>query len=50
MNNNYMKVIDLLGEIVTSRELDISILKYENERLKKRIEELEEKIKKEVLK
>lgn len=44
MNNNYMKVIEALGEVITSKELDISVLKYENERLKEKLEAIEKHV------
>lgn len=37
----YLKVIECLGEVITSKELDITVLKYENERLKEKVEDLE---------
>lgn len=37
----YLKVIESLGEVITSRELDITVLKYENEQLKEKVESLE---------
>lgn len=41
MNEKYLKVIESLGEIIISKELDNSLLKYENEQLKAKIEEME---------
>ena len=37
----YLKVVEALGEVITSRELDITVLKYENEKLKEKVEDLE---------
>ena len=39
--DKYLKVIESLGEVITSRELDITVLKYENEQLKEKVESLE---------
>lgn len=41
MSEKYLKVIEALGEIIISKELDISILKYENDNLKNKLEQLE---------
>lgn len=41
MNEKYLKAIESLGEIIISKELDNSLLKYENEQLKAKIEEME---------
>lgn len=38
MNENYLKVINVLGEKIKELELEISCLKYSNERLEKEIE------------
>lgn len=40
MSEKYLKVIESLGEIIISKELDNSLLKYENEKLKEQIEKL----------
>ena len=40
MSEKYLKVIESLGEIIITKELDISLLKYENEKLKAQIEEM----------
>ena len=40
MSEKFLKVIESLGEIIITKELDISLLKYENERLKEQIEEM----------
>ena len=42
MNEKYMKVIEALGEVIISKDLDISVLKYENEKLKAKLKEIEE--------
>ena len=44
MNEKYYKVIEALGEIIISKDLDISVLKYENENLKEKIKSIEEYI------
>lgn len=41
MNEKYLKAIESLGEIIISKELENSLLKYENEQLKAKIEEME---------
>lgn len=41
MNKNYSKVIESLGEVIISKELDNSVLKYENERLKEKLDKIE---------
>lgn len=41
MNKNYSKVIESLGEVIISKELDNSLLKYENEKLKAKLEDIE---------
>jgi hypothetical protein len=41
MNKNYSKVIESLGEVIISKELDNSLLKYENEKLKSKLEDIE---------
>ena len=41
MNKNYSKVIESLGEVIISKELDNSLLKYENERLKEKLKKIE---------
>lgn len=41
MNKNYSKVIESLGEVIISKELDNSLLKYENERLKGKLDKIE---------
>lgn len=38
MNENYLKVINVLGEKIKELELEISCLKYSNERLEKELE------------
>lgn len=42
MSENYLKVIEVLGSAIISKDLEISILKYENENLKEKIKTLEE--------
>ena len=42
--DKYLKVIESLGEVITSRELDITVLKYENEQLKEKVESLEKQV------
>ena len=37
----YLKAIESLGEVIKSRELDITVLKYENEQLKEMVERYE---------
>ena len=41
MSEKYLKVIETLGEVIISKELDITLLKYENEQLKAKIVEME---------
>lgn len=41
MNEKYLKVIEALGEVIISKDLENSILKYENEQLKSKIESIE---------
>lgn len=45
MNEKYLKVIESLGEIIISKDIDISVLKYEKEKLEKRLSVLEEELK-----
>lgn len=44
MNEKYLKVIELLGESIISKELNISVLEYENKSLKSKIKSLEEEL------
>ena len=44
MNEKYSKVIEVLGEVIISKDLDISILKYENEQLKQKLDSIEKYI------
>lgn len=44
MNEKYLKVIESLGEVIIAKELDNSLLKYENEKLKAKLEEIEKYI------
>ena len=41
MENKYLKVIEVLGEVIINKDLDIDLLKYENEKLKKTIKSIE---------
>ena len=43
-NEKFLSVIESLGEIIVKKDLDISLLKYENERLKEKINSIEEHI------
>lgn len=40
MSEKYLKVIEALGEVIISKDLEISLLKYEREELKEKIEQL----------
>ena len=40
MSEKYLKVIEALGEVIISKDLGISLLKYEREELKEKIEQL----------
>ena len=44
MSEKYLKVIEALGEIIIKKELDIELLKYDNEKLKAKIEAVEQYI------
>lgn len=44
MNEKHYKVIEALGEVIISKELDISVLKYENEQLKEKLKSIEQYI------
>lgn len=41
MENKYLKVIEALGEVIINKDLDISVLKYENEVLKSKLEAID---------
>ena len=42
MNENYLKVIELLGEAIINKDLKISVLEYENKKLEQKIKSIEE--------
>ena len=42
MNENYLKVIELLGEAIINKDLKISVLEYENKKLEQTIKSIEE--------
>lgn len=44
MNEKYLKVIELLGESIISKELSISLLEYEIKSLKSTIKSMEEEL------
>lgn len=44
MNDKYMKVIETIGEILIKKDLDIELLKYDNEKLKAKLEQVEQYI------
>lgn len=41
MENKYLKVIEALGEVIIKKDLDIELLKYENEKLQEAIKSIE---------
>lgn len=41
MDKGYLAVIETLGNAIISKDLDISVLKYENEKLKAKLESIE---------
>jgi hypothetical protein len=41
MSEKYLKVIEALGEVIISKDLELSVLKYENERLKEKLDSVE---------
>lgn len=45
MNKGYLTVIETLGNAIISKDLEISVLKYENEKLENKIKSIEEYIK-----
>ena len=42
MTENYLKVIEVLGEAIINNELKLSVLEYENKSLKEKIKSIEE--------
>lgn len=42
MSENYLKVIELLGEAIINKDLKISVLEYENKKLEQTIKSMEE--------
>ena len=44
MNKGYLSVIETLGNAIISKDLEISVLKYENEKLEAKIKSIEEHI------
>ena len=42
MNKGYLAVIETLGNAIISKDLEISVLKYENEKLENKIKSIEE--------
>ncbi len=42
MSENYLKVIELLGEAIINKDLKISVLEYENKKLEQKIKSIEE--------
>lgn len=44
MNEKYLKVIETLGDNLIKKDLDIDLLKYENEKLKAKLEQVEKYI------
>ncbi len=41
MEKKYLKVIEALGEVIIKKDLDIELLKYENQKLQKTIKSIE---------
>ena len=41
MENKYLKVIEALGEVIIKKDLDIELLKYENQKLQETINDIE---------
>ena len=41
MKDEYLKIIEVLGEAIIKKDLDIDLLKFENERLKETIKSIE---------
>lgn len=42
MKKGYSAVIEALGDVIISKDLEISLLKYENEKLKNKIKSIED--------
>lgn len=42
MSKEYLKVIEALGEILIKKDLDIDLLKYDNEKLKAKLKQIEQ--------
>ena len=42
MTENYLKVIEVLGEAIINNELKLSVLEYENKSLKEKIKSIKE--------
>ena len=41
MSDKYLKVVEVLGEAIINNELKLSVLEYENKRLKEKLESIE---------
>ena len=41
MNKGYLSVIETLGNAIISKDLEISVLQYENEKLENKIKSIE---------
>lgn len=48
-NDRYMKVIEILGEVLIQKDEDIQFKAYEVEALKRKIEKLKQQVNKNVL-
>lgn len=42
MNKGYLAVIKELGNVIISKDLELSVLKFENEKLENKIKSIEE--------
>lgn len=42
MNKGYLSVIETLGNAIISKDLEISVLQYENEKLSNKIKSIED--------
>ena len=42
MNKGYLSVIETLGNAIISKDLEISVLQYENEKLQNKIKSIED--------